>query len=236
MQSQPPKPKYAYHYPRPMVTVDLVVLTPTAQRLRVLLIRRGKPPFQGQWALPGGFVEMNETIEQAARRELTEETHMRLPRPAKRPNVAGVHVWMEEIRSFSKPNRDPRGRTITVAHLVLIRPDKTPPVRADDDAEAVDWFDLFRPPQLAFDHRHIIRTAIDRLKTDSLHRGLLFRLMPPTFTLTELRQTCEMIFPQGLDWPALNRRIRSLGLIEPIEDRESKRPTARNRRFRYRPI
>lgn len=141
--------KYTYEYPRPSVTVDIVIVT-KEPKARVLLIQRKKPPFEGAWALPGGFVDMEESLETAAKRELKEET-----------GVDGGKL--KQIATFGEPSRDPRGRVISVAYLAVVDPDKLAP-RADDDAAEVGWFSLARPPKLAFDHKDILACARRYLK------------------------------------------------------------------------
>lgn len=143
------KKKYTYDYPRPAVTVDLVIVTREAKP-RVLLIRRKKEPFAGRWALPGGFVDLDETLEAAARRELREETGVK----------AGK---LEQLQAFGDPGRDPRGPTVSVVFLAEVDADDLQP-RAADDAAAVGWFSLARPPALAFDHADILSMARRRLK------------------------------------------------------------------------
>src|SRR5437660_2752815 len=133
--------KCCYDYPRPAVTVDVAVVT-REQVPQVLLIRRKHDPFGGMWALPGGFIEMNESLEAAARRELSEET--------------GVEAeQLEQLHTFGDPGRDPRGRTITVAYLAVVDADKLKP-RAADDAAETGWHSLRQPPPLAFDHAEIL--------------------------------------------------------------------------------
>jgi 8-oxo-dGTP diphosphatase len=141
--------KYAYDYPRPAVTVDIVIVTREAKP-RVLLIRRKHAPYEGKWALPGGFVDMDEPLEGAARRELYEETGVR----------TGT---LRQLQTFGDPQRDPRGRTISVVYLAEVNPGDVKP-EAADDAAAVAWFSLRRPPQLAFDHAEILAAARRRLK------------------------------------------------------------------------
>ena len=141
--------KFTYDYPRPAVTVDVVIVTREA-RPHVLLIRRKHAPFAGCWALPGGFVDMDAALDDAARRELAEET--------------GVQVKdLIQLHTFGAPKRDPRGRTISVVYLALVEADKLTP-RAADDAAAVGWFALVRPPKLAFDHKDILACARRFLK------------------------------------------------------------------------
>ena len=139
---------YVYEYPRPSVTADVVVVT-RKEPQRILLIRRANEPYQGCWALPGGFIEMHETLEESARRELLEETGV-------------VAKKMYELGAWGDPDRDPRGRTITIAYLTIVS--GVEPQAADDAAEA-RWFPLQRPPKMAFDHAKIIAAARRRLKT-----------------------------------------------------------------------
>ena len=141
--------KYTYDYPRPAVTVDLVLVTRETPR-RVLLIRRKNEPFRGTWAIPGGFVDMDESLEAAARRELREETGIRAPRR------------LEQLYSFGDPDRDPRTRTISVVYLAEVDPGRVKPHAGDDAAEAA-WHRLDRPPKLAFDHAKILAAARRRL-------------------------------------------------------------------------
>lgn len=140
--------KFTYDYPRPAVTVDIVVVT-RGPKPKVLLIRRKHAPFVGMWALPGGFVEMDETLEAAARRELKEEMDLA---------VNGL----EQLYTFGDPGRDPRGRVIAVAYLTQVLGNQLKP-QAGDDAADVGWFSLQRPPALAFDHREILAHARQRL-------------------------------------------------------------------------
>jgi 8-oxo-dGTP diphosphatase len=150
---------YTYPYPRPSVTADIVVVT-REEAPRVLLIRRRHDPFAGMWAIPGGFIEMNETLEATARRELIEETGIEV----------GADERLEQLHTFGDPGRDPRGRTISVAFLVLV--DATPlNPRAGDDAADVAWHPLDQPPPLAFDHDQILEFARRRLGNPSNGRG-----------------------------------------------------------------
>jgi 8-oxo-dGTP diphosphatase len=141
--------KYTYDYPRPAVAVDIVIVT-RETKPRVLLIRRKHAPFAGAWAIPGGFVEMDESLENAARRELKEET--------------GVDSGeLTQLHTYGDPKRDPRGRVISVVYVALVDPKKLKP-RAADDAADVGWFSLLRPPKLAFDHKDILACARRYLK------------------------------------------------------------------------
>ena len=147
--SKTPKKSFCYEYPRPAVTVDTVIVT-RERPPRVLLIRRKHEPFVGMWAIPGGFVDMEEALEDAARRELVEET--------------GVQVEeLEQLHTFGDPKRDPRGRTISVVYLARVDAARVSPRAADDAAEA-DWHPLDRLPPLAFDHDRILACARERLR------------------------------------------------------------------------
>ena len=136
--------EYTYKYPRPAVTADCIVITKEADA-KVLLIQRGDEPFKGCWAFPGGFMNMDETTEQCAIRELEEETGLKV-------------IELHQIGAYSKVDRDPRGRTVTVAYLVVI--DKPLPVIGQDDAAKAEWWPLSSLPQLAFDHDEILEDAI----------------------------------------------------------------------------
>lgn len=137
--------EYTYKYPRPAVTADCVVITKEAEP-KVLLIQRGADPYKGCWAFPGGFMNMDETTEQCAIRELEEETGLKL-------------TTIKQIGAYSKVDRDPRGRTITVAYLAII--DKPAQVTGQDDAAKAEWFPLSALPELAFDHVDIMADAIN---------------------------------------------------------------------------
>ena len=147
---------YTYKYPRPAVTADCVVITKEEQP-KVLLIQRSADPYKGCWAFPGGFMNMDETTEQCAIRELEEETGLR---------VSDVH----QIGAYSKVDRDPRGRTITVAYLAII--DKPVQVTGQDDAAKAEWFPLSALPELAFDHAEIMRDAVKAYMTQVVSQGL----------------------------------------------------------------
>src|SRR4051812_40406033 len=140
--------RFTYDYPRPALTVDLVLATREG-RPRVLLIKRKKDPFAGSWAFPGGFVDAGERLIDAAYRELKEETGL---------VVGGV----EQLYTAGDPGRDPRGWTVSVAYLVRVNPDELKPVAADDAAE-VKWFRVDKPPRLAFDHAMILKRALARI-------------------------------------------------------------------------
>ncbi len=152
---------YIYDWPRPMVTADAAVFAFFDGRARLLLIQRKHEPYKDYWALPGGFVEMDEDLPQAAARELAEETGLK-------------HVPLEQLHTFGKPGRDPRGRVITVAYFGIAK-SNLEEVEAADDAAQVQWFDIHHLPRMAFDHDEIARCAIERLKQTEDYQNLTQR-------------------------------------------------------------
>ncbi len=187
------------------VAVDLVVFTIRDGALQALLIRRGLPPFQDEWALPGGFVR-DETLEAAARRELEEET--------------GLHdVYLEQLCTFGDPGRDPRGRIVSVAYFALIRPE---PVRGATDAAEARWFPAAQPPRLAFDHAAILDTGLRRLRAKLGYTTLGSQLLPPEFSLTQLQELYETLLERPLDKRNFRRRLLSLGLVQPVAGKRSR--------------
>ena len=191
---------YQYEYPHPAVTTDIVIFTIRDGRLKLLLIRRGAEPFKGKWALPGGFVGIGEGLEEGARRELEEET-----------GVSGV--YLEQLHTFGRPDRDPRERVITVAYYALIPSDKME-IRAATDAEAVGWFALDELPELAFDHAKILTMARDRLVAKLDYSTIAFQFMPARFTLSELQRVYEIILGQEIDKRNFRKWVLALEQIE----------------------
>lgn len=192
---------YSYEYPHPAVTVDIVIFTIRDARLKLLLIRRAGEPYRGKWALPGGFIHLDEALDASARRELEEET-----------GVSGV--YLEQLYTFGAPQRDPRERVITVAYYALIPSDKLQ-LRAATDADAVGWFGMDELPQLAFDHTDIIAMAHERLVAKLDYSTLAFQFMGGDFTLSELQSVYEIILREELD----KRNFRKWALaLEQIEE------------------
>ena len=192
---------YTYEHPRPALTVDIVAFSVQNRNLSVLLIQRGTDPFAGMWALPGGFVKMDEDLEAAAERELEEET--------------GLHgAYLEQLYTYGAPQRDPRGRVVSVAHFALIPSDE--PIRSGggSDAASASWHPMNRLPSLAFDHQEIISYALRRLRYKLEYTAVGFELLPEAFTLTELQQTYEIILGEELDKRNFRRRILDAGVIE----------------------
>ncbi len=187
-------------YPRPAVTVDVVIFTLREGDLQVLLVRRKAPPFQGMWAIPGGFIRLDESLEEAALRELEEETGVR-------------DVYLEQLYTFGDPDRDPRGRVITVAYFALVPADAVCP-RAGDDAAEARWWSMYDLPPLAFDHEKILAYALQRLRYKLEYTAVGFELLPETFTLSELQAAYEVILGEELDKRNFRRKILSAGILE----------------------
>lgn len=208
------------HDPRPAVTVDVVIFTLVAGHIHVLLLKRTYPPFDGQWAIPGGFVNVDEPLDVAARRELAEETGLQ-------------DVYLEQLYTFGDPGRDPRTRVISVAYFALVRAEQHA-LRGSHEATDVRWFPLDDLPQpLAFDHDKIVRFARDRLRSKLEYTTLAFQLLPEVFTLPELKQTYERIFGEALDRGNFYRKIKEADVIEPVgRQRESGGRPAALYRFR----
>jgi 8-oxo-dGTP diphosphatase len=174
--------------------------------LKVLLIQRDRDPFAGAWALPGGFVDPKETVEEAARRELLEET--------------GVEdVYLEQLYTFSRVDRDPRDRVVSVAHYALVRP-QDHPARAASDARDARWFPLQDAKHLAFDHDDILRLAIQRLRGKVTYQPIGFELLPPKFTLSELQRLYEVILERELDKRNFRKKVLAMGILVELEEHQ----------------
>lgn len=208
-------------FPRPSVTVDLVILTVTDKEPKILLVQRGEHPFKGRWALPGGFVRVSddrrdqgEDVDAAALRELAEETGLT------------EKLFLEQVRTFGKPGRDPRMRVISVAYFALVRPTLVPLVRAGGDASSTKWFGIEELPSLAFDHADIVEATLSKMRADLDRTRIAFELVPESFTIQELRGVHEALRGEVLD-PG-NFRKKFLRMIEDglIEPARGKRPTA----------
>jgi 8-oxo-dGTP diphosphatase len=185
------------------LTTDLVVFAFDGQRLRLLLIRRAKPPFEGRWALPGGFMELGETLGMCANRELGEETGLELRR-------------LNQIAVFSKPGRDPRGDVVSVAYIALVRADGNV-LRAGSDASEAAWHDVDALPSLAFDHDDIVTVARHHLADALYTTTAAFDLLPDSFTLAEAQRAFENVVGEPIDkrnfrsWAWKNVPLRETG-------------------------
>jgi len=183
---------------RPAVTVDVVIFSLRDSDLKVLLIRRAAPPFKGKWAIPGGYVHPDEALDEAAQRELEEETGL-------------PDVYLEQLYTFGAPKRDPRGRVITVAYFALVSDDVT--LRAGDDAAEAAWHSVYDLPDLAFDHDEILSYALQRLRYKLEYTAVGFELLPNEFTLTELQTAYEIVLGEKLDKRNFRRRILEAGIL-----------------------
>lgn len=191
---------HTYNYPRPALTVDCIVFGLDAElELKIMLIKRDIPPFEGQWAIPGGFVRMDETLEQAALRELQEETGIQ-------------NVFLEQLYTFGDLGRDPRDRVVTVAYYALINLVEQK-IQAATDAREAHWFPLAQIPKLAFDHEQILQTAIARLRGKIRYEPIGFELLPKNFTLSQLQKLYEIIWDRSLDKRNFRKKILSMDLL-----------------------
>lgn len=182
------------------MTTDIVIFAIRDDRLEILLIERGHPPFQGRWALPGGILEEDEDLDACARRELEEET-----------GVSGL--GLEQLHAFGAPGRDPRGRYVTVAYLTLVRAADLDP-KAASDAAGVRWFPADSLPPLAFDHGEIIAMARRRLRSRLEESAGAFGYLPETFTLDELRGLHEVVRGEALEPRKFRSWALAIGLVE----------------------
>ena len=195
-----------YQYPRPALTVDAVVFGLDDEDLKVLLIRRGVEPFQGKWALPGGFVRVEESLEDAVRRELEEE--------------AGIsQVFLEQLYTFGAADRDPRERVVTVAYYALVKLSDHS-IKAATDARDAAWFAVAEARGLAFDHDRILAAALERLKGKVRYQPIGFELLPPQFTLSQLQRLYETILETRLDKRNFRKKILGMGFLVALDEVE----------------
>ncbi|MFY7787302.1 MAG: NUDIX hydrolase [Thermoflexibacteraceae bacterium] len=196
---------YTYEYPRPALTVDCVIFGLDSNVLKVLLIQRLKAPFEGSWALPGGFVDMRETIDHAAQRELQEETGLE-------------NIYMEQLYTFGDVERDPRGRVVSVAYYALVKFEDYKKVRGATDAMDAAWFPISELPPLAFDHDKILALAYQRLKNKLRYQPIGFELLPEKFTFSQLQTMYETIWQKELDKRNFRKKILQLGFVMELEE------------------
>lgn len=196
------KKKYCYKYPHPAVTTDCVIFGFDGQQLKVLLIRRGINPYKGKWAFPGGFLRMDESVEQCAMRELVEETGLQ-------------SKYIEQLKVFSDPNRDPRERVITVAFWALVRMQD---VKGGDDADDAQWFALDKIPPLAFDHDCILRAALHTLHEKIHFEPVGFELLPEKFTMKQLQTLYEAIVGVSFDRRNFAKKMFHLELLIELDE------------------
>lgn len=184
---------------KPSVTVDVVIFSLKDDDLQVLLVKRKIAPHAGRWAIPGGFVGVDEPLDEAARRELAEETGVR-------------DVYLEQLYTFGDPKRDPRGRVITVTYFALVPAPLA--VQAGSDAAEARWWSMYKLPSLAFDHAKILDYALTRLRYKLEYTAVGFQLLPPAFTLSELQKAYEIVLGIELDKRNFRRKILEAAIIE----------------------
>lgn len=208
---------YCYKYPHPAVTTDCVIFGFDGVSIKVLLVERGIEPYKGMWAFPGGFMKMDETAEEGARRELEEETGLK-------------SASVEQFHTFTSVNRDPRERVITVAHYALVRLSE---VKGGDDAASAKWFSHDEIPSLAFDHDHILRLALKVLKERICFEPIGFELLPEVFTMTELQNLYEAILEVKFDRRNFYNKMLKLGILVEAEPRPKSAPSRIPTKYRF---
>ena len=201
------------------LTVDTVIFTVRDESLHLLLIRRALPPFEGSWAVPGGFVHARETLEAAARRELAEET-------------GAEDVYLEQLYTFGDPERDPRGRVVTVAYFALVPSDRVT-LRAGSDASDARWFPVHDLPPLAFDHAAIVDRALARLRGKIGYSSVGFELLPQKFTLSQLQRVFEQILGRPLDKRNFRRKVKLLDVLTELDEWERGEPNRPARLYAF---
>ncbi len=197
---------YTYEYPRGALTVDCVVFGLDEDELKVMLIQRDLPPFEGKWALPGGFVHLHETLEEAARRELEEETGL-------------FNVFLEQLYTFGAVDRDPRERVVSVAYYALVKMSDHR-VQAATDARDAAWFGVHDVPSLAFDHAEILTMALERLRNKLRYEPIGFELLPRKFTLSQLQHLYELVLERELDKRNFRKKVLSMDLLVETDEVE----------------
>ncbi|MEM9539580.1 MAG: NUDIX domain-containing protein [Cyanobacteria bacterium P01_E01_bin.42] len=211
---------HCYEFPRPAITVDCVVFGLDEQQiLKVLLIQRNLPPFKGQWALPGGFVRIHETLEEAALRELGEETGVR-------------NIFLEQLYTFGAIDRDPRDRVITVTYYGLVNLEEYQ-LEATTDADDAAWFAIDRLPLLAFDHQTIFQTALKRLKGKLRYEPIGFELLPKKFPLSQLQKLYEIVLGQELDKRNFRKKILKMDLLIELDEKQKDVPHRAARLYQF---
>jgi len=198
---------YTYQYPHPAVTVDACLFTILDEQLKILLIRRALEPFKGDWALPGGFIRMDENLEAAVQRELEEET-------------GAKGFYFEQLETFGQVDRDPRERVISVAYFALAPADHVV-LKADTDASDAAWHPVDELPDLAFDHASIINRAVKRIRAKAEYSTVAFEFLPPEFTISDVRQVYETVQGVAIDKRNFQKWLNGRNLIEPTGEKRT---------------
>lgn len=197
---------YIYEYPRPALTVDGVVFGFDEGDLKIMLIQRNAAPFAGRWALPGGFVHIDETLDEAVLRELREETGV-------------TNVFLEQLYTFGETRRDPRERVVSVAYYALVKLSEHRP-KASTDAREAAWFSVAEAPPLAFDHDKILAAALQRLQAKVRYQPIGFELLPKKFTLSQLQHLYEAILDREFDKRNFRKKILGMELLNDLNETE----------------
>ncbi len=196
-------------FPNPQIklTVDAIVFGYNAGKISILLIQRKYEPFKGRWAIPGGFVLEEESLEDAVHRELKEET--------------GVSInYLEQLYTFGRVDRDPRGRVVSVAYFGLIHPDGHT-LEASTDAELAQWFEIDNLPELSFDHKHILNVAIERLKGKITYEPIGFELLETKFPFSDLEKLYTTLLGRPIDRRNFRKKINSLNILDELDEKVS---------------
>jgi len=212
---------FTYDYEMPSVAVDCVIfgLDLDDNTLKVVLVERGLEPFAGKWAIPGGFVRKGESLDEAAMRELREET--------------GIdEVFLEQLYTFGGPGRDPRGWVISVAYYALVSPDKHSIVAATD-ARRAQWFPANRLPRLAFDHTSILEVALERLRGKLTYAPIGFELLPEKFTIKQLQRLYEIVLGRTLDNRNFRKKIFSMNVLRELDEMQQGVPHRAARLYKF---
>lgn len=193
-------------YPNTSITIDVLIFTIENNILKVLLVRRANKPFEGEWAIPGGFVQSNESLEDAAKRILVDK--------------AGVFdAYLEQLYTFGNPKRDPRGRIVTVSYFSLI-PWENLKSPASDRVTENSWFEVSKVPKLAFDHNEILNYAIKRLQIKAGYSNIVYGLLPEQFRLSDLQKIYEIVLDKKLDKRNFRKKMVSLGFLKATGKKE----------------
>ena len=212
---------FKYEFERPGLTVDCVIfgLDLEEETLKVILIQRDVEPYEGGWAIPGGFVRRGETLMEAASRELEEET--------------GIEdVFLEQLYTFGDPNRDPRGWIVSVAYYALVSPDKHR-IHATADARQAKWFPVTSVPRLAFDHQDILDKALERVRGKLTYAPLGFELLPQKFTIKQLQKVYEIVLGRTLDNRNFRKKIFAMDVLRELGEMQKGVPHRAARLYRF---
>jgi 8-oxo-dGTP diphosphatase len=211
------KTQYQYEYERPALATDCAIFGFDGGELKLLLLKREKEPFENKWALPGGFVYMDETTEAAAKRILLEK--------------AGVKdVFIEQLYTFSRIDRDPRERIVSVSYFALVNKSQFEVIAGRDTIQAA-WHPISLLPELGFDHGEIVKMAIERLKGKLRYQPIGFELLDAKFTLSQLQLLYEAILQAPVDKRNFRKKIIGMGLLKQLDEKEQN--VARKAAFYY---